>query len=157
MFNAELFDPDAWATLFKNAGANYVVLTSKHHEGFTNWQNNQSWNWNSVSRYCFFLKNNRNSFSQHIFYFLFKFHPQVDDGPHMDLVKMLGNSLRAQNITVGNYFSLFECACSAAALSSLAFVLTTFVITQGLIHCIWLIRRVTFQLLFMSTRLCYRN
>ena len=35
----------------------YYVLTSKHHEGWTNWRSNVSWNWNSV-----------------------------DDGPHRDLV-----------------------------------------------------------------------
>ena len=26
----------------------YVVLTSKHHEGFTNWPSNVSFNWNSM-------------------------------------------------------------------------------------------------------------
>jgi len=26
----------------------YVVLTSKHHEGFTNWPSHVSFNWNSV-------------------------------------------------------------------------------------------------------------
>ena len=25
-----------------------MVLTSKHHEGFTNWPSRVSWNWNSV-------------------------------------------------------------------------------------------------------------
>ena len=35
----------------------YFVLTSKHHEGWTNWRSNVSWNWNSV-----------------------------DNGPHRDLV-----------------------------------------------------------------------
>jgi alpha-L-fucosidase len=41
---AETFDkeiqkwnPDEWARVFKMAGARYVVLTSKHHEGFTLW------------------------------------------------------------------------------------------------------------------------
>ena len=29
--------PEAWATAFKDAGAKYVVLTTKHHEGFTLW------------------------------------------------------------------------------------------------------------------------
>ena len=33
-FTAEFYDPKAWAKLFKQAGANYVVLTTKHHEGF---------------------------------------------------------------------------------------------------------------------------
>jgi alpha-L-fucosidase len=31
------FNPDAWAQVFKDAGAKYVVLTTKHHEGFTLW------------------------------------------------------------------------------------------------------------------------
>ena len=26
----------------------YVVLTSKHHEGYTNWPSHVSWNWNSM-------------------------------------------------------------------------------------------------------------
>ena len=41
---AEKFDkdiqkwkPEEWAQVFKMAGARYVVLTSKHHEGFTLW------------------------------------------------------------------------------------------------------------------------
>lgn len=37
----------------------YVVLTSKHHEGWTNWPSNTSWNWNAK-----------------------------DEGPHVDLVGM---------------------------------------------------------------------
>ena len=35
-FKAELFDADQWAALFAKSGAKYIVLTSKHHEGFTN-------------------------------------------------------------------------------------------------------------------------
>ncbi len=39
MFNnaAKEFDPDSWADLFKQAHARYVVLTTKHHDGFTLW------------------------------------------------------------------------------------------------------------------------
>ena len=33
-FKAEMFDPDHWADIFERSGAKYVVLTSKHHEGF---------------------------------------------------------------------------------------------------------------------------
>lgn len=43
----------------------YVVLTAKHHEGFTNWPSPVSWNWNSK-----------------------------DVGPHRDLVGELGTALR---------------------------------------------------------------
>ena len=38
-FNQESkkWNPDEWAKVFREAGAKYVVLTSKHHEGFTLW------------------------------------------------------------------------------------------------------------------------
>ena len=32
-WQAEHFDPVAWAELFRRAGADYVVLTTKHHDG----------------------------------------------------------------------------------------------------------------------------
>ncbi len=31
------WDPDAWARLFKRAGARYVVLVTKHHDGYCLW------------------------------------------------------------------------------------------------------------------------
>jgi len=34
MFKAEKFDPQAWAHLFKEAGAQYVVPVFEHHDGF---------------------------------------------------------------------------------------------------------------------------
>lgn len=78
-FTAELFDPEEWADLFAQSGVKYVVLTSKHHEGFTLYPSSASWNWNSV-----------------------------DTGPHMDLVGALAPAVRKRNITFGCYHSLFE-------------------------------------------------
>lgn len=36
-FTAESWDPDEWADLFADVGANYVVLTGEHHDGFPLW------------------------------------------------------------------------------------------------------------------------
>jgi alpha-L-fucosidase len=33
-FKAEKYDPNAWATLFKSAGAKFVVPVAEHHDGF---------------------------------------------------------------------------------------------------------------------------
>lgn len=41
-FTAENFEPDQWAALFKKAGAKYVVLTSKHHDGYALWPSPES-------------------------------------------------------------------------------------------------------------------
>jgi alpha-L-fucosidase len=79
MFKARLFNPDRWAQLFKSAGARYVVLTSKHHEGFCLWPSADSWNWNSV-----------------------------DIGPHQDLAGELSAAVRAQGLRMGFYYSLYE-------------------------------------------------
>jgi len=79
MFKAELFRPEEWAELFKESGAKYVVLTSKHHEGFTLWPSAQSWNWNSV-----------------------------DIGPHRDLAGDLTDAVKKQGLHMGFYYSLYE-------------------------------------------------
>jgi len=78
-FKAEMFNPDLWADIFKNAGAKYVVLTSKHHEGFALWPSAQSWNWNSV-----------------------------DVGPHRDLCGELTKAVKAKGLHMGFYYSLYE-------------------------------------------------
>jgi alpha-L-fucosidase len=78
-FKAELFSPDEWAGLFQAAGARYVVLTSKHHEGFCLWPCPASWNWNSV-----------------------------DVGPHRDLAGDLARAVVARGIKMGFYYSLYE-------------------------------------------------
>lgn len=78
-FKAQHFNPDQWADVFKRAGAKYVVLTSKHHEGFTLWPSEQSWNWNSV-----------------------------DIGPHRDLCGELTQSVKEAGLHMGFYYSLYE-------------------------------------------------
>jgi alpha-L-fucosidase len=37
MYTAAKWDPDAWAALFKKAGAKYVLAPGEHHDGFSNW------------------------------------------------------------------------------------------------------------------------
>jgi len=37
MYTCAKFDPDAWAALFKKAGAKYVLAPGEHHDGFSNW------------------------------------------------------------------------------------------------------------------------
>lgn len=78
-FKAEMFNPEEWAGLFKGSGAKYIVLTSKHHEGFTLWPSEFSWNWNAV-----------------------------DIGPHRDLLGDLTTSVRKKGIRMGYYYSLLE-------------------------------------------------
>jgi alpha-L-fucosidase len=36
-FNPDLFDPRQWAKAARQAGMKYLVITSKHHEGFCLW------------------------------------------------------------------------------------------------------------------------
>lgn len=78
-FKARLFDPGQWAELFKEAGARYVVLIAKHHDGFCLWPSAESWNWNSV-----------------------------DIGPHQDLTGELSAAVRAAGLKMGLYYSLYE-------------------------------------------------
>lgn len=83
-FKAELFDPDAWAKLFEKAGAKYVVLTSKHHDGFCLWPSKEAdrdWNfpWNAT-----------------------------EVGPKQDLIKELFTALRKTDVKPGLYYSLYE-------------------------------------------------
>ena len=84
MFRAELFDPAEWADLFQRSGAKYVVLTSKHHDGFCLFdspQANRHWGrpWNSV-----------------------------DAGPRRDLLGDLGEAVRNKGLKMGFYYSLYE-------------------------------------------------
>jgi alpha-L-fucosidase len=83
-FKAELFNPDEWAKLFEESGAKYIVLTSKHHDGYCLWPSqkaNQTWNfpWNAV-----------------------------DAGPKRDLLGDLFKAVRKTSVHPGMYYSLYE-------------------------------------------------
>ena len=83
-FKAELFNPDDWAKLFERSGAKYIVLTSKHHDGFTLWPNqnaNKTWGfpWNAK-----------------------------DIGPKRDLIGDLFKAVRKTSVHAGMYYSLYE-------------------------------------------------
>jgi alpha-L-fucosidase len=42
VFNPTQFDPDQWARAAKSAGANYLVMVAKHHDGFCLWPSGQT-------------------------------------------------------------------------------------------------------------------
>ena len=48
-FNPVRYDPDAWVRLAKDAGMRYIVITSKHHDGFCLWDSKVS-DWDVVDR-----------------------------------------------------------------------------------------------------------
>lgn len=84
MFKAELFEPDVWADVFARSGAKYVVLTSKHHDGYSLWPSeeaNKTWGrpWNSTVI-----------------------------GPKRDLLGDLSAAVRRKNLKMGFYYSLYE-------------------------------------------------
>ncbi|HYZ87146.1 MAG TPA: alpha-L-fucosidase [Bryobacteraceae bacterium] len=83
-FRAEMFEPAYWAEVFEKSGAKYVVLTSKHHDGFALWPNeqaNKTWNrpWNATSI-----------------------------GPKRDLLGELTKAVRDRGLRMGFYYSLYE-------------------------------------------------
>jgi alpha-L-fucosidase len=47
-FNPTHYDPKAWAALAREAGMKYMVLTTKHHEGFCLW-NSRTCRYNAVN------------------------------------------------------------------------------------------------------------
>jgi len=81
LFKAELFEPSQWAALFKRSGAKYVVLTSKHHDGYCLWPTASPYkkNWNSMSV-----------------------------GPKRDLVGDLTEAVLEEGMKMGLYYSNIE-------------------------------------------------
>jgi alpha-L-fucosidase len=48
-FTADKFDPDQWASLFRQAGARYVVPVGEHHDGFAMW-NSDLTEWDAMDK-----------------------------------------------------------------------------------------------------------
>ena len=74
-FNCENWDPHGWASLFKEAGAGYVVLTTKHHDGFCLYPSDYT-DYNSMNL-----------------------------GPKRDLTGELAEAVCAKGLRMGTYFS----------------------------------------------------
>ena len=70
-FTVEQFDADAWAKLFKESGARYVIPTAQHHDNFSLWD----------SKY-----NPYNAMAM---------------GPHRDLIGELAKAVRKQGLKFG--------------------------------------------------------
>lgn len=88
-FKAEFYNATEWSRIFSLSGAQYVVLTSKHHEGFCMWNSSNiptTWQWNVM-----------------------------DVGPRRDLLGELASALKAslsphtgRKLKFGVYHSLYE-------------------------------------------------
>lgn len=48
-FNPSKYDPEAWVKLAKDAGMKYIVITTKHHDGFCLWDSKQT-DWDIASK-----------------------------------------------------------------------------------------------------------
>ena len=71
MFKAEHFDPAAWAHLFAESGAKYVVPVAEHHDGFAMYDSGLS-DWTAAKM-----------------------------GPHRDLIGDLAKAVRAEGLHFG--------------------------------------------------------
>lgn len=80
-WRAEYWDPDQWADLFRRAGARYVLLVSKHHDGYCLWD----WPRPALPRWTSLLS-----------------------GPRRNIVADLSLAVRRAGLRMGLYFSLAE-------------------------------------------------
>ena len=71
MFKAENYDPAAWARLFKQSGAKYIVPVAEHHDGFAMYDSDLT-RWNAV-----------------------------DMGPKRDLIGDLAKAVKAEGLIFG--------------------------------------------------------
>ncbi|MBP5327451.1 MAG: alpha-L-fucosidase [Bacteroidales bacterium] len=78
-WHGQLWHPDEWARLFKECGAKYVLLVTKHHDGYCLWDSPQQPEWNSTV-----------------------------SGPCRNIVAELTNAVRNEGLRMGFYYSLPE-------------------------------------------------
>lgn len=78
-WHAELWNPADWAQMFEDAGAKYVVLVTKHHDGYCLWDSQFQPEWNSVV-----------------------------SGPGRNIVEELTTAVRDKGLRMGFYYSLPE-------------------------------------------------
>ncbi len=77
-FRAEHYDPAEWAALAVEAGMKYVVLTTRHHDGFCLWDTDTT-DFNAVKL-----------------------------GPKRDLIRPFAEAMRAAGLKVGFYYSFAD-------------------------------------------------
>ena len=78
-WHAELWNPQEWARMFRDAGAKYVMLVTKHHDGYSLWDDPYQPHWNSVV-----------------------------SGPRRNIVEELTQAVRKEGLRMGFYYSLPE-------------------------------------------------
>ena len=80
-FNPQAFDPTPWASAAEAAGMRYVVFTTKHHDGFSMWDTEQT---------DFSIAGPRSPFREH---------------PRANVAKEIFEAFRAEGFMTGAYFS----------------------------------------------------
>jgi alpha-L-fucosidase len=79
-FNPVKFDATEWVTIAKNAGMKYIVITSKHHDGFCLWDTKYNDDWNIMDATPF----------------------------KRDILKELSEACKKEGIKLGFYYSIMD-------------------------------------------------
>ncbi|MCG8512457.1 MAG: alpha-L-fucosidase, partial [Rhodospirillales bacterium] len=96
-FNPTLYDPDAWVQLAKDAGMKYVVITTRHHDGFSMFDSQVSDANNKITApdgaYRQWIEQQNPSFTE----------AQVNE--RTDIVHQLADAAHDEGIGFGVYYS----------------------------------------------------
>ncbi|MBI1387190.1 MAG: alpha-L-fucosidase [bacterium] len=77
-FNPEQFNADEWVSVARDAGMKYIVFTSKHHDGFVNWDSDTT------------------------------DHDVMSSPFHRDIMKELSETCKKQGMAFGPYYSICD-------------------------------------------------